>query len=223
MDPRRFDHLVRSFGTSGASRRDVLRRGMASALGAVGAILGFRTTSAACTGQPCNVDRECCAGTNCLLGDCNLCSAKGAACSTKRPCCRETRTTCCNELCVDTRTNRNHCGQCGRVCRRGSYCSRSKCCPDGTVNRNGLCCPFTHVNCKGECVNLQSDRNNCGSCGQKCADNSICSKGKCCTNGKINCSGVCVNLRTNPDNCGQCGKRCPSRRCVDRQCTEPES
>ena len=223
MDPRRFDHLVRTFGTRDASRRDVMRRGVAGALGAVAAMLGIRTASAACTGQPCNADRECCAGTNCLLGDCNPCAGKGGTCSTARPCCRQNRTTCCNDRCVDTRTNSNHCGRCGRVCRRGSYCSNSKCCPDGTVNRKGLCCPFTDQNCNGECTNLQSDRNNCGACGRKCADNNICSKGKCCPNGRINCGGVCVNLRTNPDNCGQCGKRCPSRRCVDRQCTPPES
>jgi hypothetical protein len=223
MDPRCFDHLVKTFGTSGASRRDVVRRIAGGVVGAAAAMLGLRTATAACTGRLCNFDSECCAGTNCLNGGCNPCASTGATCSSRKPCCRQTRTTCCDNICVNTRTSNNHCGACDRSCPRGSYCSSSKCCPDGTVNRKGICCPFTHQNCNGECKNLQSDKENCGTCGNRCADNFICSKGKCCPNGRINCSGVCVNLRTDEDNCGACGRRCASTsRCVDRSCTPLE-
>ena len=217
MDPRRFDHLVRTLYTTDPSRRAFLRRGVAAALGSVATLFGVRQV-AACTGRLCNTDSGCCAGTNCLNGGCNPCSARGATCSARRPCCRQTRTTCCGAICTDTRTSNAHCGRCGRACGRGSYCSNSICCPNGTVNRSGICCPFTHQNCSGQCKNLQSDRLNCGICGRACSANSICSRGKCCPNGRINCSGTCIDLRTNPNNCGQCGRRCPSGRCVNRTC-----
>ena len=222
MDPRCFDQLVKAFGTQGASRRDVVRRIAGGVVGAAAAMLGLRTATA-CTGQLCNVDSECCTGTNCLNGGCNPCAAAGATCSSRKPCCRQTRTTCCGTICVNTRTSNNHCGACGNTCLKGTYCSTSKCCPLNTVNRKGICCPFTHQNCNGECKNLQSDKENCGTCGNQCADNFICSKGKCCPNGRINCSGVCVNLRTDENNCGACGRRCASTsRCVDRACTPLE-
>ena len=225
MDDNRFDRLTRAM-VHGASRRTVVRGFAGGALGVLAALLGVRVASA-CHGTPCNVDGECCAGTNCLLGRCNPCSSAGTACSTARPCCRGRNLACCagtfSTICVDTRTNNTHCGRCGNNCGKGRYCSNGLCCPTGTVNRRGICCAFTHQNCNGVCKNLQTDVANCGTCGTVCPTNSICSKGKCCPRGTINCGGSCVNLQTNPDHCGQCGNRCPSRRCIDRQCVPLET
>ena len=50
--------------------------------------------------------------------------------------------------------------------------------------------------CKKKCVNVSSDRNNCGKCGRKCKYSQICCKGKC------------VNPMLNNNHCGTCGKRC---------------
>lgn len=52
--------------------------------------------------------------------------------------------------------------------------------------------------CDGLCVNLSSNRTNCGSCGKVCK-----SLAPDC------CSGTCVNLLTNASNCGSCGHTCP--------------
>ena len=221
MDGKRFDAWTRAL-TAAGTRRALVRRVSCGALGALVASL-FGRSAAACHGTRCNTDGECCAGTNCLLGECNTCAAAGRSCSSRVPCCRQTRTTCCGAICVNTRTSNAHCGRCGNFCGKGRYCSNGLCCPTGTVNRRGICCLFTEQNCGGQCKNLNTDRNNCGFCGKVCLDNQYCSSGKCCVTGFTNCGGSCVNLRSNPNHCGQCGRRCPSGRCVNRVCQPLES
>ena len=50
--------------------------------------------------------------------------------------------------------------------------------------------------CTKKCVNILTDRHNCGKCGKKCKYNQICCKGKC------------VNPSFNPKHCGGCNNRC---------------
>lgn len=50
--------------------------------------------------------------------------------------------------------------------------------------------------CKKQCVNVMTDRLNCGMCGYKCRKNEGC------------CGGRCVNLLNDERNCGSCKKRC---------------
>ncbi|KAL5548442.1 hypothetical protein UlMin_003673 [Ulmus minor] len=50
--------------------------------------------------------------------------------------------------------------------------------------------------CKKKCVNVLTDRHNCGLCGKKCKYNEICCKGKC------------VNPSFNRRHCGGCNVRC---------------
>eukprot|EP00268_Persea_americana_P041860 TRINITY_DN41826_c0_g1_i1.p1 TRINITY_DN41826_c0_g1~~TRINITY_DN41826_c0_g1_i1.p1 ORF type:complete len:174 (+),score=23.77 TRINITY_DN41826_c0_g1_i1:64-522(+) len=50
--------------------------------------------------------------------------------------------------------------------------------------------------CKRKCVNLMTDRVNCGACGKKCKYTEACCKGKC------------VNLAFDKRHCGQCNNRC---------------
>ncbi|KAK2644541.1 hypothetical protein Ddye_019736 [Dipteronia dyeriana] len=50
--------------------------------------------------------------------------------------------------------------------------------------------------CKKKCVNVNSDRLNCGMCGYKCKYTEICCKGKC------------VNDSFDKSNCGGCNKKC---------------
>ncbi|KDP39165.1 hypothetical protein JCGZ_00922 [Jatropha curcas] len=50
--------------------------------------------------------------------------------------------------------------------------------------------------CKKKCVNVLSDRLNCGACGKKCKYNQIC------------CNGKCVNPSFNRNHCGGCSNRC---------------
>ncbi|OAY55172.1 stigma-specific STIG1-like protein 1 [Manihot esculenta] len=50
--------------------------------------------------------------------------------------------------------------------------------------------------CKKKCVNVLTDRFNCGACGKKCKYNQIC------------CNGKCVNPTFNRKHCGGCNNRC---------------
>jgi len=60
------------------------------------------------------------------------------------------------------------------------------------------------------CVDLASDVNNCGACGNICPVSATCEAGECvCSVGETLCSGSCVDQQTNVDNCGSCGYICP--------------
>ncbi|WVY94826.1 hypothetical protein V8G54_033914 [Vigna mungo] len=50
--------------------------------------------------------------------------------------------------------------------------------------------------CKKKCVNVSTDRNNCGMCGKKCKYSQVCCKGKC------------VNPMVDKHHCGKCGNKC---------------
>lgn len=50
--------------------------------------------------------------------------------------------------------------------------------------------------CKKKCVNVMTDRLNCGKCGKKCNYSELC------------CKGQCVNPRSNIKHCGSCGNTC---------------
>ena len=92
---------------------------------------------------------------------------------------------CCwiagTEDCVDTDTGNFNCGGCGNVC------------PVGTTCHNGLCVDWYTVfdvcigdleNCGDgtiDCVDIETDEENCGGCGVKCGDYSWCENGLCYT------------------------------------------
>jgi len=66
-------------------------------------------------------------------------------------------------------------------------------------------CPQGTTGCNGTCVNMSSDRLNCGSCGNYCAYGAdFCSGGVCCNPQDKTCIGVV---------CGA-GTACCSGRCV---------
>ncbi|OMO67007.1 Stigma-specific protein Stig1 [Corchorus capsularis] len=50
--------------------------------------------------------------------------------------------------------------------------------------------------CKKKCVNVKTDRFNCGMCGHKCKYAEIC------------CKGQCVNASFDKRNCGGCNNKC---------------
>jgi hypothetical protein len=65
-------------------------------------------------------------------------------------------------------------GACG--CNSDSVCSAGRVCN----HTSGRCvCATGQMQCSGACVNLQTDANNCGSCGMACASGQHCTAGVC--------------------------------------------
>ncbi|MFL5761873.1 MAG: hypothetical protein ACJ789_19410 [Thermomicrobiales bacterium] len=117
-----------------------------------------------------------------------------------------TPTTCsapqqnCGDVCVDTRSDPNNCGDCGNGCGNGACCS-------------------------GICVDTTSDPAHCGDCQTVCPQGTNCSGGTCgCASGTTSCNNVCVDLTSDANNCGDCGIVCPSGSlCTGGKCSCPDS
>lgn len=216
--------------------------------------------------------RECATGESCCQGECvqldsdpDACGTCGNACGDGERCCRgecalptSTRCEscaedcsasgldCCNGSCVDTDTNRTHCGACGVSCGAGEFCCEGRCitstdencgacgtscgeselcCADRCVANNspncgacGTICPPGTACCGNGCFDLQADAAHCGTCETACTGTDACSNGRCCPAGRTNCGGACVDLQTDRNNCGTCGTSCLLG-CSDGSCS----
>ncbi|MCB9556486.1 MAG: hypothetical protein H6707_10315 [Deltaproteobacteria bacterium] len=72
--------------------------------------------------------------------------------------------------------------------------------------------------CNNQCVQVDSDPNNCGSCGQKCGPSQVCDQSKCtdsCSGGLKQCDRACVDVTSSTAHCGGCNKPCAT----GQQCT----
>jgi hypothetical protein len=73
--------------------------------------------------------------------------------------------------------------------------------------------------CGDTFVNVRSDHDNCGTCGNICSWDSQCVAGAC-TCMATTCGTSCVKLGENPENCGACGNVCAANQWCDRgSCT----
>lgn len=109
-------------------------------------------------------------------------------------------TECEMGLCVDTRSDPDHCGACGSPCRDGEFCSEGAC-DEG--------CPLTV--CGDACVELDDNPLHCGACGRRCAATGFCLAGECvdsCADPLLRCDGVCTDPANDPNHCGGCGVVC---------------
>jgi hypothetical protein len=80
----------------------------------------------------------------------------------------------------------------------GGGCAQSCAAAGGTV-------------CDGRCVDLASDHEACGRCGNACDTDAVCSGGECkasCATSLTDCGGHCVDLSVDPRHCGACTKDC---------------
>ncbi|KAG2297148.1 hypothetical protein Bca4012_001429 [Brassica carinata] len=79
-------------------------------------------------------------------------------------------------------------------------------------NKDSDTCSSTGANskiacCSNKCVDLSTDKKNCGACNKKCNFTATC------------CGGQCVNLAYDKRHCGECFHRCqPGRYCVYGLC-----
>ena len=119
----------------------------------------------------------------------------------------------CGDTCVDTQSNSQNCGACGKACDSSLVCSHGTC---ATV------CAAGTIHCGNDCIDQGSDVNNCGGCGKACPPGNVCSKGSCeltCQDALTNCNGDCVDVTQSDDNCGACGSPCPGGTvCQDSKC-----
>ena len=96
-------------------------------------------------------------------------------------------------------------------------------------------CGSGQMECNGACADIQTDSENCGTCGYVCDTGMACQGASCvCATGYVSCSGQCV--LSNSDHCGascaacqgsdvcsngQCSSSCGSgsTTCPDRTCS----
>lgn len=108
-------------------------------------------------------------GCTSLLGDYEV-GSSGGTCTPGTPGCTAEGCTTgqnkCGDVCIDTQTNNQNCGACGRACPSGLSCAAGNCqCPDQGAFCDGQCFPRT-------------DREHCGVTCSKCDGNQVCD-GRC--------------------------------------------
>ncbi|MEM1414756.1 MAG: MXAN_6577-like cysteine-rich protein [Myxococcota bacterium] len=119
------------------------------------------------------------------------------------------------ESCVDFDSNPFFCGDCETACEEGEVCSGGVC---------GVVCDTGLTDCDGACVDLATNANNCGACGDACpavpGGTALCAESQCgglCDEGFFDCNldagradsdGCEAELALDIDNCGACGVSC---------------
>lgn len=140
--------------------------------------------------------------------------------------CEDTGAVC--QGAVDLETDDDNCGECGEECTTGVDVAKANC-------EAGSCeveCPEAgQTACEeaGVCVDLETDDDHCGECGEECSTEieeaqASCESGVC----EVECDDpdetpcfddFCADLQTDADNCGECGNSCPGPHdCVEGSC-----
>src|SRR5215472_16073742 len=85
-------------------------------------------------------------------------------------------------------------------------------------------CTMGQEPCGQTCVDLASDSNDCGACGNACPTEHFCKGATCvtCADGnRTSCNGVCADLLSDPAHCGNCSTSCPNgTMCDSGACVE---
>ena len=167
-------------------------------------------------------------GGNCSSDDINDPDYKGKVCTGLEDCI-EGKCRCkqgipeCNGLCIDPKTNNDHCGAKGTCSDddkdsanyKGEQCSAGRLCLAGECT-----CPTNYILCNGVCTNPLEDMQYCGAkgtCsdddknsanykGEQCSAGRLCLAGECtCPTNYILCNGVCTNPLEDMQYCGAKG------------------
>ena len=203
-----FDEFSKSLDES-IPRRQSLRRLGAALAGTVLSPVWLGTAWAG-RSDPCKAFCKCSnkkQQTRCLDA-CRACNGNtsriGGSCGS-HVCCT---LTACNGVCSDLKSNPN-CGACGIDCS-----------------------DFGETCCGSYCADLDSDVNNCGSCGNLCAapgynEEGACVAGLCvyaCADGTVDCDGTCTSVLDDPEHCGACGNVCGGSTpfCYQGTCVEAD-
>lgn len=172
---------------------------------------------------------ECCpSDPPCPEDPKGCCHSPGVEVCTIDGCCLELDgMKACNNFCVDTTTNRNHCGDCNSPCGQEEACINGECrqaeeCPDGRPPCPGkaggdgpFCRPQQHDSCCGD-TSCNALKDCCDPEEGVCCLKGTCAAGRCCDGGREICDGgnLCCPF-------GQicCGTECCSEfSCVNGTC-----
>ncbi len=192
MEERRFDAWTRALGAA-TSRRQVLK----GVLGGVLAAVVGRSV------EPAVVD-----------------AAPGSGCSV-RACERKVSqffTTCVEGCAVSGALRRTRDPRIKAYCRSNCYLA-SKALSE-QCQHNGGCFGNDGTCCTDQCVDLDTDPNNCGGCGHACPEGHACVDGQCqCEDDQAYCGNQCVYTQTDNNNCGACGHTCTGcETCLGGEC-----
>jgi len=202
MEGERFDLLSRLLAGQD-DRRSIVRRITAavaglSVAGALNVDAVAAKTSACRRGrQTCTRHGQCCSGT-CQLGN-------GFSVRERNRCACDGGTTLCGTSCVDTDSDRKHCGACGRRCPIGVPCVDGDCCvPTGGegCRTSADCCNPAQTCNDGicECPSLEGICSDWDECRQDyigCGDDLECCWGE-----------GCFDTSTDPYHCRNCWTDC---------------
>jgi hypothetical protein len=84
-------------------------------------------------------------------------------------------------------------------------------------------CADELASCGTTCIDVSSDAQNCGACGQACPTTQVCSAGACgCPTDRLLCGASCIDSSSDDQNCGGCGNACrDSEVCSSGACVCP--
>lgn len=136
--------------------------------------------------KPCNgtcvPDGECCQNGDC--GSCETCQGGTCVpgCAAGQECqggaCRCTPASCdgcCQDDACLGGDDPDFCGANGDAC---IACAQNETCPAGAC-----LCAAPNIVCSGQCVDPETDNQNCGLCGNACAGTATCQNGACAAGG----------------------------------------
>ncbi len=100
--------------------------------------------------------------------------------------------------------------------KAGKRCGHGKRCCEGARCKHGRCrCTSSFTTCGGRCVDVETDPNNCGACGNTCAAEQACEDNHCCLPPQAACESVlecclaratdCAPIATNKGGLAGCG------------------
>lgn len=187
--------------------------------------VNFNTDNSNC--GKCN--KKCYDNEKCINSNCQTYCGNGI-CDSEEDCEADD---CCDGGEVNLMSDEENCGRCGRECdsyercrsgRCETFCGNSICDPDETCLKDNCC--------DGIKVNLNTNKEYCGTCTINCLPYKRCENGKCvayCGNNVCDddetcvedncCNGKEVSLGSDENNCGGCGNKCEDDEiCEDSEC-----
>ena len=191
--------------------------------------------SECCGSACCGEGTTCCGDGICadVQSDAANCGTCGNACTDGKSCVDGNCERVCSgatpdkcealDVCVNFASDVLHCGNCDTKCATTETCVEGVCTPSEVNCSDDPDADATTL-CWGTCVDLDSDAQNCGTCGNACLADQACEAGTCvCPPDTQVCEGKCVDYASDKNHCGSCGNAClADQTCEESTCVCPE-